>query len=437
MIETLTELYQVAQTEFWTWLEDNVRNNDFAAGFIITGILGILAYLGRSVPSRVWAFTKRMSTMEVVINSTSSGFTEINQYVRDHVLIKPLSRTFVVTGAAPREFEQPGIILQPGYGTQLGWYSRRPVVVNRELLESDSGSFKERLTIQIVGRNRRVFDRLMGEIEGDRKKEITIWTPSSDYWNDYKKLARRDLSTVVLPAGQSESIVRRVEDFLGRREWYTNRGIPYRLGLMFYGEPGCGKTSMIHALASHFRRDIYFLGLSSVASDANLVSLMSDVKRDSIIVLEDIDAWNVNLDRDSDEHSKVGVSIAGLLNVLDGIMALEDQVVIATTNRIETLDPALTRKGRFDIHVHFGRLDYEDFLVLARRFYNDVTPLENIAYRPMKPCDAQAVMIEHDDPWQASAAFQKMFVEHEKQPNAETRAAMDESRAMMKPKLAS
>lgn len=48
-----------------------------------------------------------------------------------------------------------------------------------------------------------------------------------------------------------------------RQEWYTAHGIPWRRGYLFYGPPGCGKTTAVAALAGHLKLDICVLTLSS------------------------------------------------------------------------------------------------------------------------------------------------------------------------------
>lgn len=48
-----------------------------------------------------------------------------------------------------------------------------------------------------------------------------------------------------------------------RRDWCRDRGIPWRKGYLFEGVPGSGKTSLIHALASHLDMDVCFVSLAT------------------------------------------------------------------------------------------------------------------------------------------------------------------------------
>ena len=68
------------------------------------------------------------------------------------------------------------------------------------------------------------------------------------------------------------------------------------------------------------------------------------------------------------------ITLSGLLNALDGISAQEGRILFATTNRYHTLDPALTRPGRMDLHVEFRLASRYQARELYKRFYLPDTP---------------------------------------------------------------
>lgn len=75
--------------------------------------------------------------------------------------------------------------------------------------------------------------------------------------------------------GQAMHKVRdRVDFFMNNRQWYQDKGVPYTLGFLLHGDPGCGKTSFIKALAHTTNRHIVNLKLSKFTTTAQLMDLM-------------------------------------------------------------------------------------------------------------------------------------------------------------------
>jgi len=203
-------------------------------------------------------------------------------------------------------------------------------------------------------------------------------------------------------------------DFLDSKQWYADRGIPFRRGYLLYGAPGSGKTSIIHSLAGELGLDIYIISLSKTGlDDTSLNTLISSLPEQCIAIMEDIDAafthgltretagteledphhhdssrqghedseddpkepQGQSRGRDSPSGSKDSrITLSGLLNALDGISAQEGRLLFATTNRYHTLDPALTRPGRMDLHVEFRLSSQYQAKELYKRFYVPKTP---------------------------------------------------------------
>ena len=186
-------------------------------------------------------------------------------------------------------------------------------------------------------------------------------------------------------------------------------GIPFRRGYLLYGAPGSGKTSIIHSLAGELGLDIYIISLSKMGlDDASLNSLISSLPERCVAIMEDIDAafthgltrdvsgTDLEDPRDPSRHrrdheseddddandkrdnkrgggdsgsSGCKITLSGLLNALDGISAQEGRILFATTNRYHTLDPALTRPGRMDLHVEFRLASRHQARELYKHFY--------------------------------------------------------------------
>jgi chaperone BCS1 len=143
------------------------------------------------------------------------------------------------------------------------------------------------------------------------------------------------------------------------------------MGIMLYGEPGTGKTSIIKALASHYKKKICFF---PVANLTELPEALASVPQNSFIVIEDIDTNSLVNKRSEEPGTAVnfqGVNLSSILNALDGIVTVGERVLIMTTNHAEKLDSALVRPGRIDLKVNVSYISKETFIRFIKVFYED------------------------------------------------------------------
>jgi len=78
----------------------------------------------------------------------------------------------------------------------------------------------------------------------------------------------------------------------------------------------------------------------------------------------------------ADPSDRLGVTLLGLLHVLDGFHAQENVLSVMTTNKIETLDQALLRPGRIDYRLYLGKAAEDQKIELHRRFFPRATTFE-------------------------------------------------------------
>ena len=128
--------------------------------------------------------------------------------------------------------------------------------------------------------------------------------------------------------------------------------------------------------------DLYSLSISSWGmSDDTLLDLLSSVKKNSIVLFEDIDAATRSREQIEELTKKsngpeqdiphTGVTLSGLLNAIDGIGATEGYILVMTTNYAEKLDDALIRPGRIDYKIPFTWATSDQIQRMFVRFYPD------------------------------------------------------------------
>lgn len=119
--------------------------------------------------------------------------------------------------------------------------------------------------------------------------------------------------------------------------------------------------------------------------DTTLQELISRMPERCIALMEDIDAaFRQDINRESPHGNPSnagftgagngiqsrGVTLSGLLNAIDGVAAHEGRLLFATTNHHESLDPALCRPGRMDLHIEFKLASRYQIAEMFRRFYD-------------------------------------------------------------------
>lgn len=185
-----------------------------------------------------------------------------------------------------------------------------------------------------------------------------------------------------------ELITKCMTEYFTSKSKYEKYGIPYKIGFMFFGKPGNGKSSCIYAIAREYKRNIYFITPDKLCE---IKKIVSGIPSGQLIVIEEIDdtIYSQSRTKKSDDNDgkssekHFGGYLSNILPVLDGYMSLpHDTILIITTNHPEMLDGALIRSGRIDHSIEFDNADHHQIKDIFKCYYD--YDIDNFKEIPIK-----------------------------------------------------
>jgi len=394
------------------FVQNQLQNNDLFQGGLLLMVGGAILALVRSWPFRFWGFIKYHSMVVIDIPDRDRSFKWVDRWLSNHSYALKHARVLTVDTKGshrPRLLSRTHIMFTPAPGTHWLFYKYRLIILSRSRKIQENGdsddAYREAFTIRVLGRDRAIVRELLEEARDTFKPEsqnnMVVYTRGLGYWDDYY-VPTRSMESVILPEGQSEMLIQDMTSFLSSEVWYREKGVPYHRGYLFHGPPGSGKTSFLLALATHLERDIALVNLKSTdLADGGLATALTEVPRNTILLIEDVDCVVPTREGRSTE----GISFAGLLNALDGLTTPHGQIVFMTTNHREKLDPALIRPGRCDTEVLFTHATNFQKEMMFTRFFPD-SPLASkfaqVADGNISMAEIQKYMMLYTDSPQAA-----------------------------------
>jgi transitional endoplasmic reticulum ATPase len=143
-------------------------------------------------------------------------------------------------------------------------------------------------------------------------------------------------------------------------ELFRRLGVEAPKGVILHGPPGTGKTLLAKAVANETNASFYTIGGPEIMSkyygesEERLRNVFQEAQKNapSIIFIDELDSIAPKREEVSGEVERR--IVAQLLSLMDGLKARGKVVVIGATNRINAIDPALRRPGRFDREIELG-----------------------------------------------------------------------------------
>ncbi len=209
------------------------------------------------------------------------------------------------------------------------------------------------------------------EVTPTAMREVYIETPSVK-WDEIGGLEEI-----------KQELIEAVEWPLKNPEVFSRLGIKPPKGILLYGPPGCGKTLLARAVATESEANFITIKGPEVFSKwvGESEKAIREVFRKartaspSVVFFDEFDALVRRRGMGFGDSGVTERVISQLLTEMDGILTLEDVVIIAATNRPDIIDPAVLRPGRFDRLIYVPEPDEKARLEIFKLYTKDM-PLE-------------------------------------------------------------
>ncbi len=225
-------------------------------------------------------------------------------------------------------------------------------------------------------------------------------------------------------------LLNKINYFINNEEVYKRKGIPYNLGLLFHGTPGCGKTSCIKAISNYTKRHVVEINLNRVKTCTEFVSIFNDMMMNDsyvphdkkIIVLEDIDCMIdiIKSRKNNDTYDKIQdvddikmikmlmmnkytknknyeptdkLTLSCILNTIDGVLENYGRILIITTNYVDLLDDALIRPGRINAKIEFTKCNNGMYQDIIEKYYDVSIPVSHMPFIEFSHSPAEVLEI--------------------------------------------
>lgn len=371
----------------FTYINGISNNNQIISGLISLWGLTVITYILKVFPLKIFNFIVKHLTTEMIITTNSPYYSYLMEYFELKDITKKMRKLKIKSKVSyyylyEDDFERN--VKGVGYGSHIvflnGSFMKITLKADQKNQTSDE---KDEISLTILGRNHKKLDKILTESfkisKGNQKHKNDIYVSKMKKDNAYLFYTpKRDISTLFLEDEIKDKIFGKIDNFLANEDFYLKNGIPYQLGIILHGKPGCGKTSLIKAIASKYNKEIAIVNAQNLEDITHAIYYNPQ----SIIVVEDIDSNSITHKREttsnennnniSDMMNKSAVSsLSEILNDLDGLISTHGRLLIVTTNHLEKLDPALIRPGRFDLIVEIPLVNVNTMKLFLKHNFPD------------------------------------------------------------------
>jgi chaperone BCS1 len=386
--------------EIYTSLHAVVQGNQMlAAGLGVYG-LGVFTYLVKDIPLKIIRFIKKQTTTTLTMNNCDPVFYDFLKWIDDKTIVRLVRDWNFNNGKNYSYYMRTSPSMTVGYGHTYALWKNRLFMMDRVKIEAtQSSDSKEVITLTCLGRSKNAFYEMFKEIKEMNKviDDSDLFTPlylfRENNWVKSRLIPKRNIDTVILPSQTKSTILDHIASYKSNKEWYVSNGIPYKTGILLEGPPGTGKTSIIKALAGYLNQNIHYIDATE-AGPGTIKEALRGIPLGALVVIEEIDRMSVPFKEEGAEGSHMNG--AELLNAIDGMAGSDDRILIATTNNVDKLDPALLREGRFDLKIHIGYMTDETMRIYINRMYPEFKDISQYHINSnIAPCFVQKLILDN------------------------------------------
>lgn len=357
------------------------NNQIVSGGLLLGGMAGIITWC-KNIPKNLFLYIKNKIVFTLQITNKDCYFDWISSFLSKEYGDKKFRH---VRPLICMINDQPNVKFLPISGRYLVKYKGKWIFIScyreEQKLDGMSIGFTETISLTSLNKNKKIFQDFIKDVvleySNANKDKLIIKTFDRYSWIATSTRDKRNKDSLFYNDTILEIIEQDLTKFYDRKEWYKYLGIQYKRGYLFFGEPGNGKTTLAMYLASKFNKALCVLNLKSFSSDESLVNAFSSLPHNSIVIMEDVDIVVPN----RGDNTKDRITLAGLLNIMDGPMSKEGTVVIMTTNFKDRIDDAVIRPGRIDLQLEIKNPTINQIEKYINRFYNSniqINHLNNI-----------------------------------------------------------